>query len=378
MNNVLPGKWVVISQRGWATEDGTSKYRHRLEGKVDSGHFQCQQGLWISSLGIGTYLGNPDIPTDELYRQAVVRTVELGANVIDSSINYRFQRSERSIGAALEELAGKGIGRSEIIIATKGGFIPFDGAPPGDIRSYFQETFINPGVADFSDLVAGCHCMTPSYLLNQLDCSLRNLDVDCIDIYYVHNPETQLGEMSRSEFNERLLKTFEALEGAVSAGKIRMYGTATWNGYRNDPEEKDYLSLVEVIAIAKKAGGAGHHFRVIQLPFNLAMPEAFAKKNQEVNGERLSILEAAHQLGISVMCSASILQGQLTRNLPAVVGEIISGLSTDAQRALQFVRSAPGVTVALVGMKDIIHVEENVKVAQVPPISFEQFVKVFS
>jgi predicted aldo/keto reductase-like oxidoreductase len=78
------------------------------------------------------------------------------------------------------------------------------------------------------------------------------------------------------------------------------------------------------------------------------------------------------------MCSASILQGQLTRNLPAVVGEIISGLSTDAQRALQFVRSAPGVTVALVGMKDIIHVEENVKVAQVPPISFEQFVKVFS
>ncbi len=367
-----------MSQRGWATEDGTSKYRHRLEGKVDRGHFQCQQELWISSLGVGTYLGNPDIPTDEIYRQAVVRTVELGANVIDSSINYRFQRSERSIGAALEDLAGKGIGRSEIIIATKGGFIPFDGAPPGDIRSYFQETFINPGVADFSDLVAGCHCMTPSYLLHQIDCSLRNLNVDCIDIYYVHNPETQLGEKSRSEFNERLLKAFEALEGAVSAGKIRMYGTATWNGYRNDPEEKDYLSLVEVIAIAKKAGGEGHHFRVIQLPFNLAMPEALAKKNQEVNGERLSILEAAHQLGISVMCSASILQGQLTRNLPAVVGEIISGLSTDAQRALQFVRSAPGVTVALVGMKDIIHVEENVKVAQVPPISFEQFVKVFS
>jgi predicted aldo/keto reductase-like oxidoreductase len=133
-----------------------------------------------------------------------------------------------------------------------------------------------------------------------------------------------------------------------------------------------------VIAIAKKAGGEGHHFRVIQLPFNLAMPEALAKKNQEVNGERLSILEAAHQLGISVMCSASILQGQLTRNLPAVVGEIINGLSTDAQRALQFVRSAPGVTVALVGMKDIIHVEENVKVAQVPPISYEQFVKLFS
>ncbi len=366
-----------MSQRGWATEDGTSKYRHRLEDKVDSGHFQCQQGLWISSLGIGTYLGNPDIPTDELCRQAVVRTVELGANVIDSSINYRFQRSERSIGAALEELAGKGIGRSEIVIATKGGFIPFDGAPPGDIRSYFQETFIKPGVADFSDLVAGCHCMTPSYLLNQLECSLKNLDVECVDIYYVHNPETQLGEISRSEFNERLLKSFEALEGAVSAGKIRMYGTATWNGYRNDPGSKDYLSVAEIVEIATRAGGRGHHFKVIQLPFNLAMHEAWTKKNQDFNGKKLSTLEVARELGISVMSSASILQGQLARTLPPIVGEVFDGLSTDAQRALQFVRSAPGITAALVGMKGITHVEENLRVAQIPPASSEQFVKVF-
>ena len=210
-----------MSQSGWATEEGTSRYRHRLEGKVAGDHFRSQQGLWMSSLGIGTYLGNHDLPTDELYRQAVVRTVELGVNVVDSAINYRFQRSERSIGAALKELAGRGIGRSEIVLATKGGFISFDGAPPGDIRSYFQETFIKPGVADFSDFIAGCHCMTPSYLSNQLECSLRNMDVDCIDIYYVHNPETQLDEISRSEFNDRLRKAFEALEGAVSAGKIR-------------------------------------------------------------------------------------------------------------------------------------------------------------
>lgn len=366
-----------MSQRGWATEDGTSKYRHRLEGKVASGHFRCRQGLWISSLGIGTYLGNPDIPTDELCRQAVVRTVEMGANVIDSAINYRFQRSERSIGAALEELAGKGIGRSEIVIATKGGFIPFDGAPPSDIRSYFRETFIKPGVADFSDLVAGCHCMTPSYLLNQLECSLKNLDVECVDIYYVHNPETQLGEISRSEFNERLLKAFEALEGAVSAGKIRMYGTATWNGYRNDPGSKDYLSVAEIVEIATRAGGRGHHFKVIQLPFNLAMLEALTKKNQDVDGKRLSTLEATQELGISVMSSASILQGQLARNLPPIVGEVFDGLSTDAQRALQFVRSAPGILSALAGMKEITHVEENVKVAQIPPVSSEQFVKLF-
>ncbi len=307
----------------------------------------------------------------------MVRTVELGSNVIDSAINYRFQRSERSIGAALKKLATKEIGRSEIVIATKGGFLPFDSSPPKDIRSYFDDTFVKPGIANFSDVAAGCHCMTPSYLLNQLDCSLKNLDVECIDIYYVHNPETQLAEASRDEFNNRLLKAFEALEGAASAGKIRLYGTATWNGYRNDPKAKDYLSLAQVVEIAKKAGGEKHHFGAIQLPLNLAMPEALTKRNQEIDGEQLSTLEAAQRLGITIMCSASILQGQLSQNLPPIVGEVFNGLETDAQRSLQFVRSTPGVTVALVGMKQISHVEENLKVAGVSPATLEQYAKLF-
>jgi aryl-alcohol dehydrogenase-like predicted oxidoreductase len=219
--------------------------------------------------------------------------------------------------------------------------------------------------------------MTQRYLLSQLDSSLSNLGVECIDIYYVHNPETQLAEVSRSEFNDRLLKALEALEGAVSAGKIRMYGTATWNGYRNDPEANDYLSLSEVVSIAEKAGGENHHFKAIQLPFNLAMPEALTKRNQEVGGEKISILEAAQRLGVTVMCSASILQGQLARNLPPVISEVFGDLQTDAQRSLQFVRSTPGVTTALVGMKQLPHVEENLKVAKVSPAPWEQYAKLF-
>ena len=113
----------------WATEEGTSGYRRRLGGKVADNHFHNEQGLWLSSIGIGTYLGGHDDVTDTLYREAVVRAVELGVNVIDSSINYRFQRSERSVGAALKELAHKGIARSEIVLATKGGFIPSTALP---------------------------------------------------------------------------------------------------------------------------------------------------------------------------------------------------------------------------------------------------------
>lgn len=366
-----------MAQPGWATSEGTDNYRKRFDRKIPSDHFRPHQGLWLSSIGIGTYLGDHDDATDHLYRQAVVRAVELGSDVIDSAINYRFQRSERSIGAALKELATKGIGRDQLVIATKGGFLPFDGSPSGDVRDYFTETFVKPGIANFSDVVGGCHCMTPSYLLNQLECSRKNLDVECIDIYYVHNPETQLSAVSREEFNERLLKAFEVLEEAVSAGKIRMYGTATWNGYRNDPEAKDYLSLAEVVGIARKAGGEKHHFKVIQLPLNLAMPEALTKRNQQVEGQMLSILEAAQRLDITVMCSASIFQGQLSRNLPPLIGEVFGGLETDAQRSLQFVRSTPGAAVALVGMKQISHVEENLKVAELPPVPWEQYAKLF-
>ncbi|MBI2985629.1 MAG: aldo/keto reductase [Deltaproteobacteria bacterium] len=367
-----------MSTPGWATEEGTASYCQRFHDRVPSDHFRLHQGLWLSSIGIGTYLGDHDAATDLLYQRAVVRTVELGSNVIDSAINYRFQRSERSIGAALKELSTKGIGRNQIVLATKGGFIPFDASPPRDVRSYFTETFVKPGIASFSDVVAGSHCMTPSYLMNQLECSLENLDAECIDIYYLHNPETQLAKVSRGEFNERLLKAFEALEGAVSAGKIRMYGTATWNGYRNDPGARDYLSLAEVVEIAKKAGGEGHHFKVIQLPFNLAMAEALTKKTQEVEGAKLSALEAAQTLGITVMCSASILQGQLSSHLPPIVIEVFHDLETDGQRSLQFVRSTPGVAVALVGMKQLAHVEENLKLAAIPPARPEQYAKLFS
>jgi aryl-alcohol dehydrogenase-like predicted oxidoreductase len=361
---------------GSATPEGTERYRKRFDGKIPLEHFRQGQGLWMSSIGIGTYLGDYDDVTDQAYHQAVVRAVETGCNVIDSAINYRLQRSERSIGTALKELAQKGYGRDEIVVATKGGFIPFDGTPPKDTRRYFEETFIKPGVALPSDLT-GSHCMTPKYLLNQLDCSLRNLDVASIDIYYVHNPETQLGAVTREEFDNRLLNAFKAMEEAVAAGKIRMYGIATWNAFRNEEGAKDYLSLAKIVALGETAGGKNHHFKVIQLPLNLGMSEALSSTNQRVDGKELTVLAAAQALDVTVMCSASVLQGQLTRNLPSIISETFEGMETDGQRALQFVRSTPGVTTALVGMKQLSHVEENLRTARVAPASWEQYSKLF-
>src|SRR5258708_1957910 len=193
-----------MTQTGHATIEGTTRYRDRFKDRAATHHFRSHDGLLLSSIGIGTYLGNADPVTDANYANAVVRTVELGGNVIDSAANYRFQRSERSIGAALKTLFGeRGFSREEIVICTKGGYLPFDGAPPRDIRAYVEETFVKPGIASFEDIAGGSHCMTPAYLQNQLAQSLRNLKLECVDVYYIHNPESQLGQVSEEEFYVR-------------------------------------------------------------------------------------------------------------------------------------------------------------------------------
>ena len=198
-----------------ATPEGTERYRKRSTGKLDPGHFRSALGLWFSSIGCGTYLGEPDEKTDRLYLEAILSAVASGVNVIDTAINYRCQRSERVIGQALKELPAKGIGREELILSTKGGFIPFDGGFPENPSVYFEETFAKPGVATFDDVVADCHCMTPAYLEHQLETSLKNLGLPCVDIFFIHNPETQLQEIPRAEFNRRMEAAFAFLEEKI-------------------------------------------------------------------------------------------------------------------------------------------------------------------
>lgn len=367
---------------GRATVEGTRRYTERFTGRLAAGHFRELEGgagVWLSTLGLGTYLGPEDGVTDVLYQDAVLRSLELGVNVIDTAVNYRHQRSERAIRTALATAIARGVvGRDEVVVATKGGFISFDGAVPRDPRAYFAATYVDTGIIKPGEVARGAHCMSPRYLRDQIDRSRTNLGLETLDVYYLHNPETQLDEVERAEFIIRIRAAFEALEAAVSAGGIARYGTATWTGFSVDPGAPGYLSLAELVSAARDVGGNDHHFKVIQLPYNLGMTEAFTRANQHVNDRMVPVLEAARQLGVYVMASASVHQGQLTRNLPPVITEYIPGLTSDAQRALQFVRSTPGVGTALVGMKSAEHVTENTKVGALPPMGWEDFQRLFS
>ena len=356
-----------MSLENYATPEGTARYRERFAGRAAAGHFRLRENLYLSSIGIGTYLGNPDEVTDVAYTNAVVRAVQLGANVIDSASNYRFQRSERSIGQALKELTTEhGFTRDELVICTKGGYLPFDGGPPYDVPRYVEETFVKPGIASVDDFVGGSHCMTPAYLQTQLDQSLSNLGVSTVDVYYIHNPESQLGYVSETEFYQRLQRAFERLEQNRSEGKLRYYGVATWNGFRTAPDALGHHSLERIVELARETGGENHGFRFIQLPLNLAMPEA------------IPVADAADQLGVTVVASASMLQARLSRGLPDEIRTPLGPLASDAQTAIQFVRSTPGITTALVGMSRLEHVEENLALVQVEPASLQKFAQLFS
>src|SRR5439155_23473518 len=158
------------------------------------GNYRPVLGYSLCSIGIGTYLGNEDDATDALYAGAVRAALIGGINLVDTAVNYRCQRSERVVGRVVAELAGSGeIKRDQVVIATKGGYIPFDGEMPDDPRRWLDENFLQPGIMEPNDLVQGMHCMTPRYLGAMPDPSRANPGLETIDTHYFNNPATPRG-----------------------------------------------------------------------------------------------------------------------------------------------------------------------------------------
>jgi len=301
-----------------------------------------------------------------------------GINVLDTAINYRHQRSERNIGTALNHLIeSRDLSRNEVLVCTKAGYLSFDGNPPPDPRGYFMREYVESGILDPAQIAGGMHCMAPGYLENQIERSRRNLGLETIDVFYVHNPESQLAEVPRDVFRKRLRDAFAMLENQVKTGTLRFYGIATWGAFRQPEGSRDYINLAEVAELAGQVGGDQHHFRFVQLPFNLAMLEAHGLGNQGAGKNRMSLLAAASALGIAVVGSATLLQGQLTRGMPESLRRIL-GMKTDAEAAIQFSRSAPGLMTSLVGMGHRGHVTANLIPASVPPTPPEDWKKLFS
>ncbi len=329
------------------------------------------EGYKLSELGIGTYLGDLDEETDRRYFETIKLGLEKGINVVDTAINYRYMKSERVIGKVIKE-----VGRDKVFVSTKGGYIPFDAEAGEDPKVFFEENFLKPGLVDPNEMTPQGHYLGGKFIDWCFEKSLENMGTDHVDVYFIHNPEEQLLFTEKEKFYDKLGECFEVLEGKVKEGKLKFYGLATWHGFRIPRGARQHLDLGEIFNVAKEVGGEEHRFKVIQLPYNLGMHEAFSLRNQRLDGEEISTLEACRRLGVYVYTSASLYQGNVIGRVPQKLKERF-GLDSDVLVALQFVRSTPGVGTALVGMSRKEHLEENLKIEEVPPLGEEEFLSLF-
>jgi aryl-alcohol dehydrogenase-like predicted oxidoreductase len=361
---------------GFADTEGTKEFVNRAVHSHDivPNHFRPRDGIFLSSIGIGTYLGDPTVQHDELIEKAIYDSVRSGAvNVLDTAINYRYMKSEKCIGRALSRLIDDNvISRNQVFVCTKNGYITNDADYPSvDVMEYIQKMFISPGLIDAGDISSGYNILNPNYIARCIDKSLMNMRLKTIDLVYIHNAyESWNEDVSKSEFNRMIADVFRTYERYRADNKIRYYGMATWSCFRVPRESKEYLSLEDIVNIAEEAGGKNHGFKFIQLPYNLAYSEAIFLKHQNVGSEKdLTILEACRKLDIGVFTSVPLLQ---TRLLNVKVPDY-SDITDQVIKLLQIVRSTPSVTAALIGQKNPNHVARNVTIAKIPPLEESDF-----
>jgi len=190
-----PSRQPGAAIAGRATLNGTARFVERHASHFATDYFRSftANRLRVSSIGLGTYLGECNGDDDRDYAETVHLALASGVSLVDTAINYRCQRSERAVGRALSRAVREGTAaRDEIVVCTKGGYIPLDDAPPAtreEYQAYVERVYFATGIASPEDVVGGGHCIAPAFLAAQIERSRANLGLDTIDVYYVHNPE---------------------------------------------------------------------------------------------------------------------------------------------------------------------------------------------
>eukprot|EP01025_Chloroclados_australasicus_P034164 TRINITY_DN3499_c0_g1_i1.p1 TRINITY_DN3499_c0_g1~~TRINITY_DN3499_c0_g1_i1.p1 ORF type:complete len:474 (+),score=28.71 TRINITY_DN3499_c0_g1_i1:84-1505(+) len=363
-NMLAPKHFKVDVSMGEYTEPG-----HRLRG---------MPWLTLSSIGVGTYLGNQDQETDEHVTSAIIKAVSSGINVIDTASNYRNGRAEKSVGDALYSLLNDdskyGFTREMLFISTKAGFIADD----------LSKQLIKDGEIQKEDLVGGMNCIHPKCIRSSLERSLSAMRIKTVDLLYLHNAaEMQLPEIRKHAFMKKLKTAFLTLEELRKENKIRAYGLATWTCFRVPPQSNQHLSLQTVVDLAKEVGGVNHGFRYIQVPINIGMPEAWKERWQIMANQTYSnLLWVAAQNNVGVFTSGPLGEGSLIKD--QTIESKLSGFSQlrnvqgYGAKLLQLARSTPGIVSTLVGMKDGQHVTQNLQLTRINPLDVDDMTLIVS
>ena len=356
-----------------ATFEDTYNFAKKFPNYKD--FYTKHNDLIFSKLGLGTFNKEPYKEENYVfhYIAGVKEAVKNGINLIDTASNYRYGESEKEIAIALKELMEEeNIKREELIICSKGGFIQLEYPFPENPYTWINENLIQSSLAKEEDIELDQHCMTPDYLEWSCKRSLKNLEIDTIDIYFLHNPEIQISKLGYKTWLKKVESAFKRFERMVKNNLIKSYGVAVWNGF-TEKSTNEHINLEDLVEIAKKVGGVNHNFKYIQTPFNLAKTTIYTMPTQTVKGEECTLLQAAHRLNIGVISSSSLLQMNLfKKSFNREIGYLLDNkmiLENDIQLALQFVRSTPSLISSLFASKVPVHIKKNLEVAKIPATS---------
>ena len=136
--------------------------------------------LSLSELGVGTYLGELDEATSLGYQEVIEQAFKKGVNVVDTAIVYRYMKSERDVGTVAKKLR-----RENLIISTKGGYIPYDFDSGEDPKDYFYQNFVNTGIINLQEMTPQGHYLGAKFIEWCFNKSLENLKTNYIDIYFL-------------------------------------------------------------------------------------------------------------------------------------------------------------------------------------------------
>ncbi len=371
---------------GLATRAATERYAQTFGSACAAGHYSdfLNLHLRLSSLGIGTFPGAATDAVDAAYAGIVHHAALAGINVFDTAAHYRYGRSARALGEGLRRAFADGVERAQVFVVAKGGFLAFDDGPPADVARWFDAHVVAPGLGRREDL-AGQHCLSPRYVEAQLEAVRAATGLDSLDAFLLDQPEVHYAALGKERAHRRMAEVFEALERAARDGRIGCYGISSFDALRVETDAVLFQSLTSLLALAERAAHAAggdartrHALRIVQLPFNQAMTEGFTRFSQATGeGNVASSIQAAHQLRVYAMGSHAMGKGAFAGTGAESVRARLADLPNDAQRALQFARSTPGIGTALVGVSTPAHLEDVLAVARTPPLARADYLRLF-
>ncbi len=156
--------------------------------------------LKVSVIGLGAWQAGAKgwgKIVDSDVKNAILTSIEMGLNFIDTAEVYGDGHSESVIGEVIKDI------RDEIIIATK---------------------------------ASGGH-LKPEYLERALEGSLKRLNTNYIDLYQVHWPDIYTS----------LKGTMKTLEKMANDGKIRYIGLSNFSSCQIE-EARSYLSTIDIVS----------------------------------------------------------------------------------------------------------------------------------